>query len=209
MSRIHPHENKSHDGDHVGENGGPAVLTVWKKSSMAFQGTDGFSVYDGEGKLVFRVDNYSRKNRWLTGGLVLMDGVGKPLMTLKPQTLSMHDRWNGFEGEECSKRTPAFSMRKRWMVHSKDCTEVFMTRSSSPDFLIEGCFQKRCCKVMWGQSRKVVAEICRKKANASVTLSDDVFSLVVQPCCDRNLIMAIVVVMDRICRKSFTPFMCS
>uniref|UniRef100_A0A0E0CQ10 Uncharacterized protein n=1 Tax=Oryza meridionalis TaxID=40149 RepID=A0A0E0CQ10_9ORYZ len=33
------------------------AYTVWKRSSIGFQGTDGFSVYDSAGKLVFRVDN--------------------------------------------------------------------------------------------------------------------------------------------------------
>nr|CAB3488907.1 unnamed protein product [Digitaria exilis] len=33
----------------------PAVYTVWKRSSMGFQGTDGFSVYDADGALAFRV----------------------------------------------------------------------------------------------------------------------------------------------------------
>ena len=61
------------------------VLTVWKRSSMTFQGTDGFTVFDGNGRLAFRVDNYSRKKGLLKGGLVLMDGPGKALLTLKPQ----------------------------------------------------------------------------------------------------------------------------
>jgi hypothetical protein len=65
----------------------PAVLTVWKRSSMTFQGTDGFTVFDHRGRLAFRVDNYSRKSSCITGsgGLVLMDGAGNALLTLKPQ----------------------------------------------------------------------------------------------------------------------------
>lgn len=66
------------------------VLTVWKRSSMTFQGTDGFTVIDSSGGLAFRVDNYSRKECRGGGGgggrgVVLMDGHGKPLLTLKPQ----------------------------------------------------------------------------------------------------------------------------
>lgn len=59
----------------------PSVLTVWKRSSMSFQGTDGFTVFDHRGTLTFRVDNYSRRS----GGLILMDGAGRALLTLKPQ----------------------------------------------------------------------------------------------------------------------------
>lgn len=72
---------KSGDHDHAG----PTVLTVWKKSSMAFQGTDGFSVFDKQGKLVFRVDNYSRRIRCFDGRVVLMDGEGRPLLTMRPK----------------------------------------------------------------------------------------------------------------------------
>lgn len=62
------------------------LLTVWKRSSMTFQGTDGFTVIDSSGRLAFRVDNYTRKEcRGGGGGVVLMDGHGKPLLTLKPQ----------------------------------------------------------------------------------------------------------------------------
>jgi hypothetical protein len=47
----------------------PAVYTVWKRSSMGFQGTDGFSVYDATGSLAFRVDNYSRRRKLFAVGI--------------------------------------------------------------------------------------------------------------------------------------------
>lgn len=90
MSRVHPAESKceklflNHDHQHHER---PSVLTVWKRSSMSFQGTDGFTVFDHHGRLAFRVDNYSRKNSCVKGGLVLMDGAGKALLTLKPQVI--------------------------------------------------------------------------------------------------------------------------
>lgn len=77
MGRIHPAQSKCGGR----EGSGSSTWTVWKKSSMAFQGTDGFSVYNSQGRLAFRVDNYSRKHR----ELVLMDGGGKPLLALRPQ----------------------------------------------------------------------------------------------------------------------------
>jgi len=63
----------------------PAVYTVWKRSSMGFQGTDGFCVYDDAGRLAFRVDNYSRRRKLCAGELLLMDGQGTPLLSLRPQ----------------------------------------------------------------------------------------------------------------------------
>lgn len=99
MSRIHPaavNRYQDHDQDHPLElqdvhdhRVPPSALTVWKRSSMSFQGTDGFTVFDDRGILTYRVDNYSRKNCCVRGGLVLMDGVGRALLTLKPQVLIM------------------------------------------------------------------------------------------------------------------------
>jgi hypothetical protein len=65
----------------------PAVYTVWKRSSMGFQGTDGFCVYDAAGSLAFRVDNYSRRRKPFAGELLLMDGHGAPLLALRPQVI--------------------------------------------------------------------------------------------------------------------------
>lgn len=91
MSRIHPAAATGRSkpflarGEDCEESLGPIKLTVWKRSSMTFQGTDGFTVFDRSGRLAFRVDNYSRKKSWAEGGLVLMDGAGNALLTLRPQ----------------------------------------------------------------------------------------------------------------------------
>jgi hypothetical protein len=94
-SRIHPssssnaavrgHGARRHRAAH------PTVYTVWKRSSMGFQGTDGFSVYDAAGHLAFRVDNYSRRHKLCAGELLLMDGQGTPLMSLRPQVTTFYN----------------------------------------------------------------------------------------------------------------------
>jgi len=87
--RVHPsdadalHHSCTADADQQ-----PALYTVWKRSSMGFQGTDGFSVYDATGALAFRVDNYSRRRKLFAGELLLMDGHGAPLLALRPQVIS-------------------------------------------------------------------------------------------------------------------------
>lgn len=91
MCRIHPAAASSRSkafpaiGEDREESLSPNKLTVWKRSSMTFQGTDGFTVFDRNGKLAFRVDNYSRNKSCGEGGLVLMDGAGNALLTLRPQ----------------------------------------------------------------------------------------------------------------------------
>ncbi|KAF8397069.1 hypothetical protein HHK36_018707 [Tetracentron sinense] len=210
MSRIHPAEKKCQGPTR--EVVYPSVFTVWKKSSMTFQGTDGFTVFNGGGRLAFRVDNYSRKYRCL----VLMDGAGKALLTLRPQILSMQYQWNGFNGDygrTKSPRIPVFSMRRRSMLlRGNDEAEIFMggptNQAVTPDFRIDGSFRRRRCKIR-GSTGEVVAEITRKKVNTTILLSEDVFSLNIHPGLDCELIMAFIVVMDRICLKPFAPVLCS
>ncbi|KAK9128237.1 hypothetical protein Syun_017034 [Stephania yunnanensis] len=180
MSKVHPaFENKRHEqvakkegiiSTDDGGTGAPCVLTVWKRSSMSFQGTDGFTVFNDKGRLAFRVDNYSRKTR----RLLLMDGAGRALLTLRPQILSLQYQWNEFEGEEvCGKRssryttTPVFSMRRKSMIGNKTESKDFIggcTRHSNkaPDFRIEGSFRRRSCSIR-GPNGELVAEMSRKK----------------------------------------------
>ncbi|XP_062202986.1 protein LURP-one-related 5-like [Phragmites australis] len=224
MSRIHPSETRPPLHHRAGDDA--LHYTVWKRSSMGFQGTDGFSVYDAAGALAFRVDNYSRRRKLFTGELLLMDGLGSPLLALRPQIFSMHDQWNCYKASEegQGKRTRSqqlFSMRKCSVLQKGHEAEVLMsgcTTSASdrhtehaPSFWVEGCFRRRSCKIH-NSNGEEVARIMRKKAEAasnSLTLGDDVFSLVVQPNVDCAMIMAFVLVLDRICWRPYTPMICS
>jgi uncharacterized protein YxjI len=80
-------------------------------------------------------------------------------------------------------------------------------------YRIEGSFSRRSCKVRRGSDGKEAARITRKNAGVAsrpvATLGDDVFGLVVRPGVDVATIMAVVVVMDGICRKPYTPMVCS
>ncbi|KAL5205078.1 hypothetical protein ABZP36_009949 [Zizania latifolia] len=229
MRRIHP--SRGRRGRQVAAaDDQPVVYTVWKRSSIGFQGTDGFSVYDSAGRLAFRVDNYSRRRKAFAGDLLLMDGHGTPLLSLRPQILSLHNRWNCYRAQEEGLDSSSscvsqqiFSMRKSSALQSSDEAEVYMSSatsdhcqpeasaSPSPSFRIDGCFSRRSCKIR-GSNGEEAARISRKNAGEAarpVTLGDDVFSLVVRPGFDVAIVMAIVVVMDRICRRPYTPLACS
>ena len=81
-------------------------------------------------------------------------------------------------------------------------------QAAAPAYWIEGSFSRRNCKIRRGSDSKEAARIARKSAGVAsrpvATLGDDVFSLVVRPGVDVATIMAIVVVMDRICHKPYT-----
>ncbi|XP_028781247.1 protein LURP-one-related 5-like [Neltuma alba] len=242
MSRIHPshhqhHHRQGHQESMSKEKTQPCVLTVWKRSTMSFQGTDGFTVFDHHGKLAFRVDDYSRNN----STAILMDGAGNALLTLKPQIFSM--QWNAYRGEGyCSRRDnkssnnskssgakpkALFSMRSSGSMvfngggdQNHDEAQVFMGPSGrqgqgckahddTPDFKVQGCFRRRNC-VIRNSRGHIAARISRKRVNKTVLLADDVFNLVVQPGFQPELMMAFVVVLDRIHSKHYyTPLLCS
>lgn len=115
----------------------------------------------------------------------------------------MHDRWRGFKDEDGIEltRTHVFSMRRQSILQSRDRAEVFMdnpvNHSSGPTFRTEGSFRTRNCKILDSNGEEVAHT--SHKVNKSVTLGNEVFSLTIQPDIDIELIMAFLVVMDRIC----------
>lgn len=131
----------------------------------------------------------------------------------------MQCQWHAYKGEnDNGKRTPnlrVFSMRRTSLLFQKNDNveaEVFLggcpKHGQAPDFTIEGSFTRRNC-IIRSSTGEITAKISRKRANTVVLLGDDVFSLVVQPGFDQELAMAFVVILDRICRKPYTPVLCS
>ncbi|XP_020700630.2 protein LURP-one-related 8 isoform X2 [Dendrobium catenatum] len=208
-SKIYPSEIQVKDGEEQTKKLVKA-WTVWKKSSMSFVGSDGFSVYDEDGKLAFRVDNYSRKNKFLIGELLLMDPIGRPLLSLRPQIMSMYDQWKGYRGSDGSNsktkfKSHLFTMRRRSFVRNNDdIVEVIMSAGGgdcaamAADFTIEGNFKKRSCKIR-ARGGQVLALMTPKQVSPSMVLGKDVFSLFIEEDACPELIMALIVIMDRIC----------
>lgn len=95
--------------------------------------------------------------------------------------------------------------------------DISRRKSRQPDYRIEGSFWKRNCKIMSTASGEVAAKIMRKSTGTStmmsgkssrstIMLSEEVFTLEVTKSFDPQLIMAFVVILDRICFKPiFTP----
>lgn len=137
-------------------------------------------------------------------------------------------QWNGFKGDHDQGLNPSnllFSMRRSssssgLFIQREDEEEaqVFMGGRSGgkkqPDFRISGSFRRRNCKITSTLTGEVVAKIARKKLvnNPTVLLGDDVFSLLLlqPPFIDSQLIMAFLIILDRICVNpfTFTPFFC-
>ncbi|XP_076906441.1 protein LURP-one-related 8-like isoform X3 [Bidens hawaiensis] len=177
----------------AGRNINPVVLTVWKKSLLF--NCDGFTVYDSNGNLVFRVDNYAAGNK---SEVVLMDATGHSLLTVRRKRASITDNWLVYDGETTV--DPRFSAAKHVnFMKAKSIAHVSTTGSPKKKSLtydIEGSYAQRCC-VVYDDKRLCVAEIKRKEAVGGVAFGGDVFSLVVQPEIDSTVAMGLVVVLDQ------------
>ncbi|KAK7349135.1 hypothetical protein VNO77_06254 [Canavalia gladiata] len=171
-------------------------LTVLK-TSLFFNG-DGFAVYDCKGQLVFRLDTYGPHTRD-KDELVLMDPHGRSLLTLRRKKPSLHQRWEGFKGERSEGDKPMFSVKRSSIIgRSRTSVTVEVYDNPSVEYLIEGCFPQRCCKV-FNAAKELVAEIRRKvDPTTSVMLGKEVFWLCVKPGFDGSFAMGLVLVLDQI-----------
>ncbi|KMT02822.1 hypothetical protein BVRB_8g194050 [Beta vulgaris subsp. vulgaris] len=176
-------------------------LTV-HKTSMFSEG-DGFIVYDSTGVILFRVDSYGPvKNR-----LILMDNVGKPLLTLLPKRPTLHQRWEGFLGEKSDdqQQLPILAIWKSTMIGRSNMI-VEVNNGSHAVYQIEGSFSERSCTIFHvpsesdNETSKIsVAQIKRKvEPTRKMVLGRDVFSLFLKAGFDAAFAMGLVLALDRI-----------
>ncbi|CAN6335403.1 unnamed protein product [Urochloa humidicola] len=157
----------------------PAVLTVWRKSLLF--NCHGFTVFDANGDLAFRVDCYGSGGR-RRAEVVLMDAAGKPLLTLRRKRLSLAEQWVIYDGDaaaaEPTKSKPLLSVRRHVSLRSSTKTLAHVTplTAGASAFVVEGSYSygRRACAVRDARCDTVVAEVRRKES-----VGDDVFRLVV------------------------------
>jgi len=181
------------------------ALTVWRKSLLL--NCKGFTVYDATGNIVFRVDNYVAANR---GETLLMDGDGKPLLTIRRKKLSWGDNWHIYEGE--STINPRYFVQKQGSLLANAKTmslaqvqaisnKTLKTKNNRDEsilYYIEGSYAERSV-TMYNNKRQCVAEIKKKEAQGGVNLGGDVFKLIIVRPNDIScsFAMALVILLDQ------------
>ncbi|KAK7287017.1 hypothetical protein RJT34_22427 [Clitoria ternatea] len=166
------------------------MLTVWKKSLLP--NCNGFTVFDCQGNLVFRVDNYTAANK---DQIILMDAAGRSLLTIaRKQRL----RWVLFEGEEYGK--VLFTGRKQVNILNSKCLAQLYSAGKKMKELayeMEGSYTQRCC-TFYDKNRTKVADIKPKEAaEGGVAFGTDIFRLIVHPPhIDTTLAMAFLILLD-------------
>ncbi|KAJ1416103.1 Tubby-like, C-terminal [Sesbania bispinosa] len=153
------------------------AYTLWMKS-LVFH-SNGCTVYDSNGEIVYRVDNYDKKG--------------------SRQRLLAIGRWDVYRrssGEE-----------KPWF-QVKRCYKMMTGKVSSCEITVEYC-QKYCIQRIGGKTAfrildihgEIVADAKQKHSSSGIVLGNDVLKLDVGADIDHSLIMAFVTVFGLICGR--------
>ncbi|KAI3666778.1 hypothetical protein L6452_41815 [Arctium lappa] len=190
MTKVYPNANAvvSHTHTHHHETLSPVQLTVWKKS-LVFN-CYGFTVFDSNGNLLFRLDNYSNPQI-----LHLMDASGHSLLTIRRKRLSLLD-WVVYQGETAV-NPPLFTVTKHVNLLNTKKSLAHVTTANRTIYQIEGSYTQRNCVVYDEKRRRILAEIKRKEAAVGgVAFGGDVFRLFLHQM-DAAAAMAIVIILDQ------------
>ncbi|KAE9607737.1 hypothetical protein Lal_00013427 [Lupinus albus] len=171
------------------------TYTLWMKS-LVFH-SNGCTVYDSNGDIVYRVDNYDRKGK---SEVNLMDLKGRVLCAIKKKSLSFGS-WSGYR---CN--SPSYGSMKEPWFQVKRCNKM-IRRKVECEIEIE-C-QKYCILRNSGKAAfrivnvdgHIVAEAKKKYSPSGVALDNDVLTLDVAEDTDHSLVMALVTVYGLICGR--------
>ena len=182
MAKVHPNAADPEQEDHHQQEPPTVlVLTVWRKSLLF--NCHGFTVFDANGDLAFRVDCYAASRR--RAEVVLMDVEGKPLLTVRRKRLSLTDHWVIYDGDGTACR-PLLSVRRHASLRSSSRK----TLAAEYSYVVEGSYGRRACAVRDAHG-DAVAEVRRKES-----VGDDVFRLVADPRLGAPLAMGLVIALD-------------
>ncbi|XP_010509151.1 PREDICTED: protein LURP-one-related 8-like [Camelina sativa] len=196
MTKVHPKFPNTCDVS-LCDSKAAAVLTVWKKSLLF--NCDGFTVYNANGELVFRVDNYMNCPR---DNIVLMDASGLPLLSVRRKKLSLGDCWMVYDGE--TERDPIMTARKNVNIITNRRTLAWVSSKRTVLYEIEGSYSQRSCKILdERRNKKKTAEIKRKETViGGVAFGKDVFKLIVESEMEPRVAMALTIILDQMFRSS-------
>ncbi|KAK7307847.1 hypothetical protein VNO77_41267 [Canavalia gladiata] len=184
MAKIHPEEPTSSPCTFYRRE----TYTLWMKSLVLH--SNGCTVYDSNGDIVYRVDNYDQKGRREVN---LMDLSGRVLCTIHKRLLGF-GHWDVYR---CS-GSNSKSQDKPWF-QVKRCYKIMKGQLTCQ--IIMEC-QKYCVETIDGKKTfrivdidgDIVAHAEQKYSSSGIVLGNDVLKLEVEGGIDHSLIMAFVTV---------------
>ncbi|XP_065867594.1 protein LURP-one-related 11-like [Euphorbia lathyris] len=173
------------------------TFTIWMKS-LVLSGK-GCTVFDSDGHVVYRVDNYNCKD---SNQVHLMDFKGHVLFTFFKKKFKLLDCWDGYRAsgnDEIDRKKPGFQVRRKFRLSGHACRAVVRSdQNQSRQYSIESNWtSKSTCRIA-DKAGVLIAEVKRKQSENGVVLGEDVLTMVVEPSMDHSLIMALLVVYNLI-----------
>ncbi|KAI3463194.1 hypothetical protein Pfo_019857 [Paulownia fortunei] len=182
------------------------VFTLWMKSLI--MSSNGCAVFDSNGQILYRVDNYGNK---CNNQVHIMDATGKVLFTIVKKNLSVVGLWEGYRstGAAINKEKPGFRVKKLLGIrmilgflrgYSFYKVVVRLNKNQPCEYIMENQISKPSCRII-DPFGGLVAEVKRKITTSGVVLGEDVLTMVVEPHIDQSLIVGLVVVLGLIHHK--------
>ncbi|KEH21050.1 putative tubby-like domain-containing protein [Medicago truncatula] len=197
MAKVHPHQESTSSDSLISRSNKRETYTVWMKSLVLH--SNGCTVYDSKGNIVYRVDNYDKK-----GGreVNLMDLQGNVLCTIKKRLL-VFGCWEGHK--YCNNSTFRSQKEQPWF-QVKRCHKVFsgkiacQIKVGSQNLCIERIsIGKSFAFRIVNKDGEIIAEAKQKQSSSGVVLSNDVLTLDLATGVDHSLITALITVYGLIC----------
>ncbi|KAK3034589.1 hypothetical protein RJ639_033835 [Escallonia herrerae] len=175
------------------------TFTIWMKS-LLFHGS-GCTVFDSNGDIAYRIDNYGR---YCGGEVCFMDLRGEVLFSVKQKKLRVLGCWDGYlwSNTGCAEQ-PWFQVRRSCKFvrrNMKYHVTVGCDKAQASCYTLVGLAGKSALQIINSQE-KIVAEVNQKQTSSGILLGEDVLTLMVEPQMDILLIMAIATVYGLINHK--------
>ncbi|XP_021897323.1 protein LURP-one-related 4-like [Carica papaya] len=157
------------------------TFTVWMKS-LLMQG-NGCTVFNSNGDIVYRIDNYDDK---CSSEVCLMDLHGRVLVTIVQRKVWPFKSWEIYKQVNREKpwlRVKTYSKAK-FRLETNDEANWYQVETSA-------C--KSQVKILDGNGN-IVAEAERKRSSSGVVLGNDVLALTVEADVDHSFIITILTV---------------
>ncbi|CAN8269442.1 unnamed protein product [Cochlearia groenlandica] len=162
--------------------------------------TDGnFSATDVNGNILFKVKEPFFS---LSDKRILLDASNTPILTLKENRVSLHDRWQVYKGKSTSKRDLVYTLKRSSMIQLiKPKLYVFLANNKEKkicDFHVKGSWIDRSCVIYAGKSDTIVAKMHKKHTVGSIVIGKSNLIVTVYPNVDFAFIVSLIVILDDI-----------
>ncbi|KAL5747477.1 hypothetical protein ACOSP7_024477 [Xanthoceras sorbifolium] len=171
------------------------TFTVWMKSLVCH--TNGCTVFDSNGEIVYRVENYDKK---CSNEVYLMDLHGQVLFTIRRKRSLVFGGWDVYGCSSIKKEKPWFQVKRYCRLFRADIA-CQITVGQNKYWIERSSARYKAAFRIVNIHGDIIAEANKKKSSSGILFGEDVLTLNVEPHIDHSFIVALVTVHGLINRK--------